>query len=71
MVGIVTFDDAIDVMEDEVTEDIAKMNAIMPGDNTYFGTSVGKHVKKNSLASCADAFSHGDGLDYRKNTRIC
>lgn len=46
MVGIVTFDDAIDVMEDEVTEDIAKMNAIMPGDNTYFGTSVGKHVKR-------------------------
>ena len=30
MVGIVTFDDAIDVMVDEATEDITKMAAIMP-----------------------------------------
>lgn len=40
LVGIVTFDDAIDVMQDEATEDIKKMAAIIPSDKTYFKTSV-------------------------------
>ncbi|MGM9651882.1 MAG: magnesium transporter [Faecousia sp.] len=35
LVGIVTFDDAMDVMEDEATEDIEKMAAITPSDKTY------------------------------------
>lgn len=35
MVGIVTFDDAMDVMEDETTEDIEIMAAIVPSDKTY------------------------------------
>ena len=35
MVGIITFDDAMDVMEDEATEDIQKMAAIIPSDKTY------------------------------------
>ena len=45
LIGIVTVDDAIDVMEEEVTEDIVKMNAIVPSDTTYLGTSVFKHAK--------------------------
>ncbi len=40
MVGIVTFDDAMDVMEEEVTEDIEKMAAIVPTDKTYLRSSV-------------------------------
>ncbi len=40
MVGIVTFDDAMEVMEDETTEDIEKMAAIMPSDKTYLRSSV-------------------------------
>lgn len=40
LVGIVTFDDAIDVMQDEATEDIKKMAAIIPSDKTYFRTTV-------------------------------
>ena len=40
MVGIVTFDDAMDVMEDEASEDIAKMAAITPSDRTYLRSSV-------------------------------
>ena len=40
MVGIVTVDDAIDVMEEEVTEDISKMAAITPSDKPYLKTSV-------------------------------
>ena len=35
MVGIVTFDDAMDVMVEETTEDIEKMAAILPSDKTY------------------------------------
>lgn len=45
MVGIVTFDDAMDVMVDEATEDITKMAAINPSENTYFETSVLQHAK--------------------------
>lgn len=44
MVGIVTFDDAMDVMVDEATEDITKMAAINPSEKTYFETSVFKHA---------------------------
>ena len=40
LVGIVTVDDAIDVMEEEATEDIEKMAAITPGDKPYFQTGV-------------------------------
>ena len=45
MVGIVTFDDAMDVMVDEATEDITKMAAINPSEKTYFETSVLTHAK--------------------------
>ena len=40
LVGIVTVDDAIDVMQEEVTEDIEKMAAILPSEHTYFKTGV-------------------------------
>ncbi len=39
LVGIVTIDDAIDVMEEEATEDIEKMAAITPSDKPYLRTS--------------------------------
>ncbi len=45
LVGIITIDDAIDVLQDEVDEDFVKMAAISPSDNTYFKTSVFKHAK--------------------------
>lgn len=40
LVGIVTIDDAIDIIEEETTEDIEKMAAISPSDKPYFKTSV-------------------------------
>ena len=40
MVGIVTVDDAIDVLEEENTEDIAKMAAVLPSEKPYLQTSV-------------------------------
>ncbi len=39
LVGIITFDDAIDVIEEEATEDIEKMAAITPSDRPYLRTS--------------------------------
>ena len=40
MVGIVTFDDAMDVMEEEATEDIEKMAGMAPSERPYLYTSV-------------------------------
>lgn len=40
IVGIVTVDDAIDVITEETTEDIEKMAAIAPTDKSYFRTGI-------------------------------
>ena len=40
LVGIVTVDDAIDVLQEEATEDIEKMAAITPSDKPYLKTGV-------------------------------
>ena len=40
LVGIVTVDDAIEVIEEEATEDIEKMAAIVPTDKSYFKTGI-------------------------------
>ena len=45
LVGIVTFDDAMDVIQDENTEDVTKMAAIAPNEDTYFRTGVLKHAR--------------------------
>lgn len=46
MVGIVTIDDAIDVIQEEATEDIEKMAAVLPSDKPYMKTSVWGIYKK-------------------------
>lgn len=40
IVGIVTVDDAVDVIQDEATEDIQKMAAIIPSEKTYLKQSI-------------------------------
>lgn len=40
LVGIVTVDDVVDIMEEEATEDMEKMAAIIPSDKPYLRTSV-------------------------------
>ena len=40
MVGIVTFDDAMDVMEDEATEDIEMMGGMLPSEKTYLRSTI-------------------------------
>ena len=49
MVGIVTVDDAMDVMVDEATEDITIMAAVNPSEKSYFETSVFSHAKNRFL----------------------
>lgn len=45
LVGIVTVDDAMDVLQEEVNEDFEKMAAITPSEDSYFKTSVFKHAR--------------------------
>lgn len=45
LVGIVTFDDAMDVIQEENTEDFSKMVAIAPNENSYFRTGVFTHAR--------------------------
>ncbi|OUQ52204.1 magnesium transporter [Lachnoclostridium sp. An118] len=45
MVGIVTVDDAMDVLQEETTEDISIMAGVNPSDDSYFETTVFEHVK--------------------------
>ena len=45
MVGIVTVDDAMDVMVDETTEDMEIMSGLTPSEKTYFDTPVAEHAK--------------------------
>ena len=45
LVGIVTVDDAIDVIIEETAEDFEIMSAISPSDETYFKTSVFSHAR--------------------------
>lgn len=40
LVGIITIDDVVDIMEEEATEDMEKMAAIIPSDKPYLKTSV-------------------------------
>ena len=40
LVGIITIDDALDVIQEENTEDIQKMNAMLPTEKTYLKTTV-------------------------------
>lgn len=45
LVGIITVDDAMDVLQSETSEDFERMAAVNPSDDTYFKTSVFKHAR--------------------------
>jgi len=49
LVGIITFDDVMDVIEDETTEDFSKMAAVAPAEDEYFKTSVFTHAKNRIM----------------------
>lgn len=49
LVGIITIDDAIDVMQEEVAEDFEKMAAMQPTEDSYFKTSVFRHSRNRII----------------------
>lgn len=49
LVGIVTVDDAIDVLVEETSEDFEKMAAMSPTEDSYFKTSVFQHAKNRII----------------------
>ena len=49
LVGIITVDDAIDVLQEENTEDFELMAAMTPTEDSYFKTSVFSHAKNRIL----------------------
>ncbi len=46
LVGIITIDDVVDILEEEATEDMEKMAAMLPSDKPYFKTGVLDTYKK-------------------------
>ena len=49
LVGIITVDDIVDILQEEATEDMEKMAAIVPSDKPYMKTSVIETWKKRML----------------------
>ncbi|MBQ3758203.1 MAG: magnesium transporter, partial [Synergistaceae bacterium] len=49
LVGIVTVDDAMEVMEEESTEDFHKMAAMLPMDEPYLSMSIGELARKRVI----------------------
>ena len=49
LVGIITVDDAMDVLQDETTEDFEKMAAMIPNEETYFKTGVFTHARNRII----------------------
>lgn len=49
IVGIVTVDDVVDVLEQEATEDVQKLGAVQPLENPYFQTGFWEMVKKRGV----------------------
>ncbi len=70
LVGIVTVDDAMLVLQDETTEDISIMAGVSPSEDSYFGTSVFQHAKSRTpwlLIMMLSAAVTGEILGYYEN----
>ena len=73
MVGIVTVDDAMIVMQEEATEDMSRMAGVAPNEESYFGTSVFQHVRNRSpwlLFLMLSATVTGVILAYYENSML-
>lgn len=67
MVGIVTVDDAMLVLQEEETEDISIMAGVAPNEESYFGTTVYEHVKSRlPVVIVLNAIGDGDADDYEQ-----
>ena len=52
LVGIITVDDIVDVIDEETTEDMEKMAALLPSDEEYLKTPVTKLAKNRIVWLC-------------------
>ena len=70
LVGIVTVDDAMLVLQDETTEDISIMAGVSPNEDSYFGTSVFRHAWNRTpwlMVMMLSATVTGEILGYYEN----
>ena len=70
LVGIVTVDDAMLVLQDETTEDISIMAGVSPNEDPYFETSVFKQAKNRApwlMLLMLSATVTGEILGYYEN----
>lgn len=70
LVGIVTVDDAMLVLQDETTEDISIMAGVSPNEDSYFETSVFKQAKNRTpwlMLLMLSATVTGEILGYYEN----
>ena len=49
LVGIITIDDAIDILEAKTTKDIHTLGGVQPGDNHYFQSNILSIVRRRAL----------------------
>ena len=66
LVGIVTIDDIVDIIEDEATEDFEKMALLSPSDEEYLKTGVFTLAKRRTSVAYD---TYGVGHIHRKNHR--
>ena len=60
LVGIITIDDIVDIIEQENTEDFQRMAAMQPSDEEYLKTSVVELAKHRDLAAYIDVIGYPD-----------
>lgn len=73
LVGIVTVDDAIDVIQEEYTEDLEKMAAILPSEDSYLKIPAWKHARNRImwlLFLMLSATITGSILQYYENAFV-
>ena len=75
LVGIITVDDIVDIMEEETTEDMEKMAAIVPGDKPYIRTSVWENFLKRIpwllFLMVSSAFTGAILASYENALSVC
>ncbi len=75
LVGIITVDDIVDIMEEETTEDMEKMAAIVPGDKPYIRTSVWENFMKRIpwllFLMVSSAFTGAILASYENALSVC
>lgn len=75
LVGIITVDDIVDIMEEETTEDMEKMAAIVPSDKSYMKTSVWETYQKRIpwllLLMVSATFTSAILTSFEKALSVC